>query len=219
MSKTCKKLLSSALCVFIMTLLVTSTALADAKAKHDAKEALQNAVNEISYTLGNANLHNINEDSAVISQLEGMILNIFSMEQFSMRTVGKKWRTFTPTQQTQFKDAFVQLLKATYFKHVSEYEGQNIEIIGARTNKAGSKVEVRTSVKFHNEDVPVNYRMLRENGKWMVYDVLVEGVSLVKNYRTQFKELLRKGTPAQLIAKLREKAVHIRQQQATADKK
>lgn len=217
MSKTYKKLLASAICTFIITLLIASTALADAK--HDAEEALRHAVNEISYTLNKANLQNVTEDSAVVSQLEGMILDIFSMEQFSMRTVGRKWQTFTPTQKTKFKDAFVDLLKATYFKHVSEYEGQHLEILGARTNKAGSKVEVRTSVKYKNEDVPVNYRMLRENGKWMVYDVLVEGVSLVKNYRTQFKELLRKGTPEELIAKLQAKAVRVRQQQATAGTK
>jgi phospholipid transport system substrate-binding protein len=200
-----------------MTLFIAGTALADAK--HDAEEALQHAVNQISHKLKSANLHNITEDSAVISELEGMILKIFSMDQFSMRTVGKEWTNFTPTQKTQFKDAFVQLLKATYFKHVSEYEGQNLDILGARTNKAGTKVEVRTTVKFKNESVPVNYRMLVENGKWMVYDVLVEGVSLVKNYRTQFKELLRSGTPDELITKLNEKAERVRQQQATADEK
>ena len=217
MSKTYKKLLSSIICTCIMTLFIAGTAFADAK--HDAEEALRQAVNQISHKLNNANLHNITEDSAVISELEGMILNIFSMDQFSMRTVGRKWTKFTPAQKTQFKDAFIQLLKATYFKHVSEYEGQNLDIIGARTNKAGTKVEVRTTVKFKNESVPVNYRMLVESGKWMVYDVLVEGVSLVKNYRTQFKELLRKGTPDELIAKLKDKAERVRQQQAAADKK
>ncbi|SIN69000.1 MlaC/ttg2D family ABC transporter substrate-binding protein [Halodesulfovibrio marinisediminis] len=217
MSKTYKRLLSPIISVFIVTLLFASTAFADAK--QDAEEALQNAVNEITTTLNNANLDNVTENSVVVSQLEAEILKIFSMEQFSMRTIGRKWNTFTPEQKTKFKDAFIELLKATYFKHVSKYNGQRLDILGSRTNKSGNKVEVRTSVKYKNEDVPVNYRMLREDGKWMVYDVLVEGVSLVKNYRTQFSEILRKGTPDELIAKLQEKAVQVRKQQATAGKK
>ncbi|MEZ0576435.1 MlaC/ttg2D family ABC transporter substrate-binding protein [Halodesulfovibrio aestuarii] len=217
MTKTYKRLLSSVTCIFILILCLISTAFADAE--HDAEEALRHAVNEISYTLKNASLQNVNEDSAVIADLEKMILNIFSMEEFSMRTVGRKWHSFTPTQKAKFKDAFIELLKVTYFKHVREYDGQNLAILGSRSNKGGTKVEVRTSVNYKNEDVPVNYRMLDENGKWMVYDVLVEGVSLVKNYRIQFKELLRKGTPEELIAKLQEKAQRVRQQQATVDTK
>lgn len=218
MPKTCKNIIVSTLCLLMATLLFTGTAFANAQ--QEAEQTLQHAVDEITLTLNNANLNNLREDSTVISQLETLVLGIFSMDQFSMRTVGKKWKTFTPAQKTEFKDAFVKLLKATYFKQVSSYNGQALAILGSRTNKKGTKVEVRTSIKFKNEDVPVNYRMLRENGKWMVYDVLVEGVSLVKNYRTQFKELLRNGTPDELIAKLQQKAVLIRQQQAeeAADK-
>lgn len=218
MPKTCKNIIASTLFLLMATLLFTGSAFANAQ--QEAEQTLQHAVDKITLTLNNANLNNLREDSTVISQLEALILNIFSMDQFSMRTVGKKWKTFTPTQKTEFKDAFVKLLKATYFKQVSNYNGQALDILGSRTNKKGTKVEVRTSIKFKNEDVPVNYRMLREDGKWMVYDVLVEGVSLVKNYRTQFKELLRNGTPEELIAKLQQKAVLIRQQQAeeAADK-
>lgn len=218
MPKTCKNILVSTCGLLIATLLFTGSAFANAQ--QEAEQTLQHAVDEITLTLNNANLNNLREDSSVISQLEGLILDIFSMDQFSMRTVGKKWKTFTPTQKTEFKDAFVKLLKATYFKQVSNYNGQTLDILGSRTNKKGTKVEVRTSIKYKSENVPVNYRMLHENGKWMVYDVLVEGVSLVKNYRTQFKELLRNGTPDELIAKLQQKAVLIRQQQAeeAADK-
>lgn len=216
MYKTSKKLLTYVICSFFITMLIANIALADAK--KDASDALQHAVNEISHTLTNSNLKNLTEDSAVVLELEQKILDIFSMEQFSMRTVGKKWKNFSPSQKTAFKDAFVKLLRATYFKHISEYDGQTLTIVGARTNKKGSKVEVRTVVNFEEKDIPISYRMLVESKKWMIYDVLVEGVSMVKNYRTQFKELLRKGSPDDLIQKLQEKAVRVRQKQAATDK-
>lgn len=216
MYKTSKKLLTYVICSLFITMLVANVALADAK--KDASDALQHAVDGISQTLNNSNLKNLSEDSAVVSELEKKILDIFSMEQFSMRTVGKKWKSFSPSQKTAFKDAFVKLLKATYFKHISEYDGQTLTIVGARTNKKGSKVEVRTVVNIEEKEIPISYRMLVESKKWMVYDVLVEGVSMVKNYRTQFKELLRKGSPDDLIRKLQEKAVRVRQKQAAADK-
>ncbi|WP_066858457.1 MlaC/ttg2D family ABC transporter substrate-binding protein [Halodesulfovibrio spirochaetisodalis] len=217
MHKTCKKLLVCTNCAFLLLILIANLAFADSK--HEAEKALQQAVDEISQTLNTANLDNVSEDSEVIAKLEKKILAIFSMDQFSMRTVGRKWQKFSPEQKTSFKAAFVTLLKATYFTHVSEYNGEKLTILGSRTNRKGNKVEVRTVVNYKEKQVPVNYRMLTENNNWMIYDVLVEGVSLVKNYRTQFSELLRHGTPDELIKKIQDKAERVRQQRAVADKK
>lgn len=198
----------SALCLLLLSIIMASTAFASPK--EEARQRLQTAVNEISATLSKSDLTNLSENSPVINKLESLILNIFSLDQFSMRTVGKKWRTFTPAQKEAFKKSFIDLLKTTYFSHISAYENNKVAITGERTNKKGDKVEVLTTVAFKGKNVPVNYRMLNYKGSWMVYDVVVEGVSLVKNYRTQFKELLRHGTPDELIAKLQDKASRIR---------
>ena len=192
-----------------------ASAFADNKA--DAKRTLEHAVTEIADTLNKADLTTVTEDSELIINLEQMLLNIFSMEQFSMRTIGKKWKNFSPEQKTAFKNSFVQLLKTTYFNHVKEYEGNRIQFVGERTNKKGTKVEILTRVDFNGKTLPVSYRMIQENDKWMVYDILVEGVSMVKSYRTQFSEILRKGSADVLISKLEEKAEHIRNQRVSAN--
>ena len=75
----------------------------------------------------------------------------------------------------------------------------------------GSKVEIRTEVALNDgRRIPVSYRMLQKNGAWRVYDVLVENLSLVKNYRTQFQDILTTGTPDELIGRINEKAREVR---------
>ncbi|MCG8529646.1 MAG: ABC transporter substrate-binding protein [Desulfovibrionales bacterium] len=197
------------LLALLLTALLCATAFADKK--QEARDTLQTAIVRLTDTLTTTDRSNLQENDPIFLDLEKQILGIFSLEQFSMRTVGKKWRAFTPAQKAAFKASFIELLKTTYFSHVSEYNGNQIIFIGERTNKKGDKIEVITSVDYKGKTLPVNYRMLNENGRWMVYDVLIEGVSMVKNYRTQFKEILRRETPEVLIAKLQEKAARIRQ--------
>ena len=77
--------------------------------------------------------------------------------------------------------------------------------------RRGSKVEIRTEVALNDgRRIPVSYRMLQKNGAWRVYDVLVENLSLVKNYRTQFQDILTTGTPDELIGRINEKARELR---------
>ena len=152
-------------------------------------------------------------------QIEQEVHNIFDFEEFSSRTVGVPWRQFTPEQKKSFSTAFADLMISTYLDKVSGYNGERIQYVGEIASPSGDRVEVRTVLTLKdNKAVPVAYRMLPKNASWKVYDVLIENLSLVKNYRTQFQDILSKGTPAELTSRVSQKAQEVRAKSDAANK-
>ena len=148
-------------------------------------------------------------------QIEDEVLHIFDFGEFSSRTVGPRWRTFTPAQKKAFSDAFADLLISTYVNKIDGYNGEQVLYTGEVASEKGDRVEVRSVITMKDgKKVPVAYRMLPKNGKWMVYDVLIENISLVKNYRTQFQDILNTDSPENLIARIKAKAVEVQQEHA-----
>lgn len=154
---------------------------------------------------------------ALRAEIEAKILKIFDNMGFAMRTVGPKWRTFTDEQRQTFADAFSGLLRATYLNSLDGYSGETIEYTGERYNNKQDKVEIQTVLKLKDKvPVPIFYRMSEEEGQWLVYDVVVEGISLVKNYRSQFAELLQNGTAEELITQINAKTADLQKKAAEA---
>ena len=129
--------------------------------------------------------------------------------------MGPRWHTFTPEQKKAFSDAFADLLISTYVNKIDGYNGEQVLYTGEVASAKGDRVEVRSVITMKDgKKVPVAYRMLPKNGKWMVYDVLIENISLVKNYRTQFQDILNTDSPENLIARIKAKAVEVQQEHA-----
>ena len=102
------------------------------------------------------------------------------------------------------RQAFANLLLITYLDKIQGYNGEKIEYSGEVLSTKGDRAEIQTIVTLSDgKPVPVAYRMMLKNGKWVVYDVLIENVSLIKNYRSQFQDVLTRGTPEQLIERLK----------------
>ena len=115
----------------------------------------------------------------------------------------------------RFSDAFAELLLNTYLNKVTGYNGEQVAYVGEVAAPDGKRVEVQTVITMKDgKKTPVNYRMLPKDGSWRVYDVIIENISLVKNYRTQFQVILNTATPDQLTAKVLEKANEVREQQS-----
>ena len=141
---------------------------------------------------------------AQMQKIEGIVDGFFDSEELSKRSLGQYWRTFTPQQRDEFQVLFLDLIKTVYLKKSVAYNGEvvafNQEII-----KSDTQAEVHTTITSPQVNIPVIYYMLRKDASWKVYDVSVENVSLVKNYRSQFQSILQKNSPDQLIAILKEK--------------
>ncbi len=143
---------------------------------------------------------------AIRQKIEAEVLSLFDFEEFSTRTVGPNWRQFTPEQKQQFKDAFTDLLRNTYIDTLDEYNGQKIRFTGEISGGNGKRVEVQMEFLADQKTYPVAFRMLEKNNRWVVYDVLIEGISMIKNYRDQFRDILAKNSPQELIDRVKAKA-------------
>ena len=137
-------------------------------------------------------------------QLRIIYKDMFDEMEFSRRTLTRNWNKFSPSQRTEFVNLFEQILEKTYIDKILDYSNEKI-VFYKETMIAGNQAEIQSKIITSSKEIPIFYRMILKDGKWKVYDVVVENVSLVQNYRTQFNEILASGTPEQLLETLRKK--------------
>jgi phospholipid transport system substrate-binding protein len=127
---------------------------------------------------------------------------IFDFRELSQRALARHWQARTPAERDEFIQLFADLLERSYIGKIETFSG------GDRVQYSGESVEgdqatVRTRIVTKNgTEIPVDYRMHRVGDRWLVYDVAIESVSLVANYRAQFNKILQRGSFQQLIAQL-----------------
>lgn len=190
---------------------------ASAQPAQQAKQTLETAVDRVLDNIRNPDYVNPATREPLKRQIEDEIYHIFDFGEFSSRTVGPRWREFNPETRKKFADAFANLLFNTYLNKVTGYNGEKVDWLGEVVSKDGRQVEVRTSISMKDgKKIPVYYRMLDKNGSWRVFDVIIENISLVKNYRTQFQSILNTATPDQLIEKINAKAREVMAQGAAS---
>ena len=128
-------------------------------------------------------------------------------DRVSMLILGKYWKSATPEQKERFKKEFRTLLVRTYTTAFTEYANWKIRYLPLELSPSDKKAMVRTEIlQSGAQPVAVNYRMVRTNDDWKVYDVLIEGISLLQNYRSSFSdEIARTGSLDQLISHLAER--------------
>lgn len=184
--------------LFIALLLVAAT-VAPAAADQ-AADTLRASVDRIISLLGDPAYKNQGTRPAMRAKLLTTIDGIFDMKELSRRALGAQWNSFTPEQQTRFVAAFGTLLQNTYLDKIESYTDEKVQYLKEQDLGSG-KAEIATKVVGKGKEIPVTYRLIDHNG-WKVYDVIIEGVSLVQNYRTQFGQILVNETPDVLIAKI-----------------
>jgi len=137
---------------------------------------------------------------------EEKILPSFDFERISRLVLGKAWRKATDQQKEQFKVEFRRLLLRTYSVALSKYKDEGIEIKPMRMEPSDEIVTVKTEiVRDGAQPIKVNYALAKNGDSWFVFDIIIEGVSLVTNYRSQFSSLIRKGGLDSLNKKLAKK--------------
>ncbi|HOQ72750.1 MAG TPA: ABC transporter substrate-binding protein [Smithellaceae bacterium] len=179
-------------CMLVMMLLMSVPAYAGAP-----MSAVESTVNRVLDVLRDPKMKGPAAKSLKTEKLRVIYKDMFDEMEFSRRT-------FTPEQRREFVDLFEQVLEKTYLDRILEYSNEKI-VFYKESMIADDKAEIQSRVITSSKEVPIYYRMILKNGKWKVYDVVVENVSLVQNYRTQFNEILAGGTPEQLLETLRKK--------------
>ncbi len=129
---------------------------------------------------------------------------MFDEVELSRRALGGNWNKLNTAQQQEFIQLYRQVLEKAYIDKILSYTNEKI-VFPKENMLASNQAEVQTKVITSSKEIPIFYRVIQKNGVWKVYDVVIENVSLVQNYRSQFNDILAKNTPDQLLEILRKK--------------
>jgi phospholipid transport system substrate-binding protein len=169
-----------------------------------ATETVETGVNKVLKTLADPAFKAKPED-AKIEEVAKIIGEVFDFTELSKRSLGREWKKINSEQQKEFIGLFRKLLQSVYADRLLAYTDQKIVFDKEKMLKKG-RAEVQSHLLLSDgRKVPIFYRLTDKNGSWKVYDLIIEGVSLVKNYRTQFREILASDSPQKLLGILRNK--------------
>lgn len=138
------------------------------------------------------------------AQLEKVVADRFDYQEMSRRALGAPWNTLSDQEKQEFVTLFRTLLTNSYAEKVETYSGEGVQYLNERTEK--EYAEVRTKILSGKTEIPLDYRLVNRGAEWRVYDVVVDGVSLVSNYRGQFTKIIRASSYSDLVDQLRKKS-------------
>lgn len=167
-------------------------------------EAVKVSVNNVIDILRNPKLKAESAKEIKKEKLRVIYEEMFDEIEFSKRTLTRNWNKFSAAQRTEFIKLFEQVLEKSYADKILDYTNEKVEFY-KENMVSETQAVVQTKIITSSKEIPIDYRMILKDGKWRVYDVVVENVSLVQNYRTQFNDILAKDTPDKLLETLRKK--------------
>jgi len=129
---------------------------------------------------------------------------MFDQVELSRRALSRNWNSLTPAQREEFIGLFRQVLEKAYMDKILSYVDEKI-VFDREVQISETRAEIQTTIITSSGRIPVFYRVISRDGGWKVYDVVIENVSLVSNYRAQFDDILAKNTPEQMLQILRKK--------------
>ncbi len=128
----------------------------------------------------------------------------FDFDELSKRILSRNWKKLNPDQQKEFSLLIGRLLGNIYMERLMKFTNEKV-VFTKESMLSEKKAEVQSKIISQSKEIPLHYKMILKNGEWKVYDLNIEGVSLVRNYRSQFKKILKKNSPDKMLQILRKK--------------
>lgn len=188
--------------------IVMTGSVADLAYAGEPTEAIRGTIDEVLRILADKQLKQPSKANERRQLLETVVGERFDYQEMSRRSLGAPWNNLSDKEKDEFVSLFQTLLVNTYADKVEAYSGEGVQYVNERREK--EYAEVRTKVLTGKTEIPLDYRLLNKNSAWRVYDVVVDGVSLVNNYRGQFTKILRTSSYADLVDQLRKKSDKIK---------
>jgi len=173
-------------------------------------EQVRSTVDGILETLKNNGM----DKDAKRLKIRDLIKKRFYFRAMSQRTLATNWRKASKEEQQAFTDLFSQLLEKTYMGKIEAYTDEEVEYV--REKLKGKKAVIDTLIKTGNVDIPITYKTVRKGDEWLVYDVIIEEISLISNYRSSYKTIVKKEGISGLLAKMEQKLEEMDQQQSAS---
>jgi phospholipid transport system substrate-binding protein len=167
-------------------------------------DAVQTSVNKVLEVLRDPKLKAASAKEIEKEKLRLIYERMFDDIELSKRTLARHWNKLNVAQRKEFVLLFRQVLEKAYIDKILAYTNEKI-VFDRETMLSETQAEVQTRIVTASKEIPITYRVLLKDGTWKVYDVVIENVSLVLNYRTQFNDILAKNKPEQLLEILRKK--------------
>jgi phospholipid transport system substrate-binding protein len=143
---------------------------------------------------------------------------VFDVTETAKRALGQHWQQRTPAEQDEFVKLFANLLEQTYISRIDEFGGEKLTYVSEQID--GDRAIVRAKITTKNgTDVPVESRVLLKGNRWLIYDILIENLSLISNYRAQFDRVIRTASYDELVKRLKTKGEFLKEKEPKAPRK
>ena len=126
----------------------------------------------------------------------------------SQRILSRNWKEATEEQRGRFIQLFIDLLETTYIDRIEEYSGQRVEYVRERVK--GDRAIIDTLFVTKKKQIPINYKLVKKDGRWLIFDIVIEEVSLISNYRETYSEIIRKKGIKGLLERMEEKVKELK---------
>ena len=170
-------------------------------------EAVRETLTQVLRILDDPSLKNPAKQAQRRRMLEEIAAGRFDYAEMSKRVLGSYWKPLTETQRKEFVEVYKGFLSDRYAGKIEDYSGRKQDVGYLTERIEGSYAEVRTELRSDKTTLPMDYRLLMKDGRWSAYDIIIDGVSLVSNYRSQFQKIIRESSFEELLKKLRERTV------------
>lgn len=168
------------------------------------KEQVQTTVDKVLNILRDPQLKSENKKEERQSRLRQTIAPRFDFNEMAKRSLGAHWRRISPEKQQEFVKLFSDLLEKSYVDKIDSYNGEKVVYTREKQDKDHAEVDTKVITK-QGEEFSVNYRLRSHGGEWKAYDVVIENISLVNNYRSQFNRVLTKSPFEELLRRMKER--------------
>lgn len=204
-SNTMKKNIS-AIILAVIFYLSALCSLPDSALAGEPTEQVKKTVDAVIRILNDKELKKPEKTKERRTSIRQAVIKGFDFEEMSKRSLAANWKERTPAEQKEFVALYTDLLENSYINKIERYENEKVAYIDERTD--GEYAVVKTKIFDGNKiAIPVDYKIVRKKDRWEVYDIVIEGVSLVNNYRTQFTQIIRSSSYNDLVKRMKEKIV------------
>ena len=171
-----------------------------------ASDQLKQSVEKIQTILTDPSLTGEAKSASRRQKLKEAVNERFAFDEMAKRSLGAQWQKRSAAEQQEFVRLFTDLLEGAYLSKVEEYSGEKIQFVNERQEKDFAEVNTKL-INKKGEDFALDYRLLNVNGEWKVTDVVIENISLVNNYRSQFNRVLAKSSFDELLQNMKQKKI------------
>jgi phospholipid transport system substrate-binding protein len=173
-----------------------------------ATEAVRSTVSELIQILDDPRLKEPERTEQRRHEIERIVMRRVSYEEMAKRALGASWSDITEHERQEFVGLFVQLLRDAFAGRITEHTDEQVVYLGEQ--REDHFAEVKTQLKGQKVDTHVDFRLLHASGDWLVYDVVIDGASIVSNYRAQFATIIRDVTYVGLVKKMKQNAIAVK---------